>query len=68
MASTVEDVLARRTRALLLDAKAAEDCAEETAHLMANELNRDASWVTDQVNQFRELAWGYQVTDRHSQT
>lgn len=68
MARTVEDVLARRTRALLLDAKAAEDCAEETAHLMANELNRDASWVTDQVNQFRELAWGYQVTDRHSQT
>ena len=61
LARTVEDVLARRTRALLLDAKAAEECAEDTAHLIANELKRDAIWVQDQIQQFRELARGYQV-------
>lgn len=61
LARTVEDVLARRTRALLLDAKAAEECAEETARLIANELERDDFWVRDQINQFHELARGYQV-------
>ena len=38
MARTVEDVLSRRTRALVLDAKAAIEMAPTVARLMANEL------------------------------
>ena len=43
MARTVEDVLARRTRALFLNARAAEAMAPEVARLMAGELGWDAS-------------------------
>ncbi len=41
MARTVEDVLARRTRALFLDARAAMDMAPAVAQLMATELKKD---------------------------
>ena len=41
MARTVEDVLARRTRALFLNARAAEAMAPEVARLMAGELGWD---------------------------
>jgi glycerol-3-phosphate dehydrogenase len=59
MARTVEDVLARRTRALLLDARAASEIAPRAATLLAAELGRDAAWVGDQVGSFRALARGY---------
>lgn len=55
----VEDVLSRRTRALLLDARAAMQCAERVARVMAGELGRDESWIADQVNAFIALARGY---------
>lgn len=56
MARTVEDVLARRTRALLLDARAASEAAPGMAVLMAAELKRDEAWQRAQVDSFRELA------------
>lgn len=56
MARTVEDVLARRTRALLLDAEAAVRCAGAVAAIMARELGRDAAWEAAQVRDFTELA------------
>ena len=59
MARTVEDVLSRRTRALLLDAKAALESAPETAALMAKELGKDKAWETAQVQEFEKLAKGY---------
>ena len=59
MAVTVEDVLARRTRALFLDAAAAVECAPVVARLMAGELNQSAEWEQRQVTQFRTLAEGY---------
>ncbi|MDX1674933.1 MAG: glycerol-3-phosphate dehydrogenase C-terminal domain-containing protein, partial [Longimicrobiales bacterium] len=59
MARTVEDVLARRTRALLLDARAAAEVAPRVAELMAAELGRDGAWQAQQVEAFRELADGY---------
>ncbi len=59
MARTVEDVLARRTRALLLHAKASVEAAPSVAELMAAELSRDAAWCLDQVESFRQLAAGY---------
>jgi len=62
LARTVEDVLARRMRALLLDAAAASEAAEDVATLMADELDRDAAWVAQQVADFRALAADYQLS------
>jgi len=59
MARTVEDVLARRTRALFLDARAAIEMADEAASLLARELGRDKAWQRQQVESFRALAAGY---------
>jgi glycerol-3-phosphate dehydrogenase len=61
MARTVEDVLARRTRALFLNARAAEAMAPEVARLMAGELGWDASRAAAEVAAFATLAKGYQL-------
>ncbi len=55
-ARTVEDFLSRRTRALLLNARAAAAAAPEAARLMADELGRDEAWQRQQVESFKELA------------
>ncbi|MBX5480471.1 MAG: glycerol-3-phosphate dehydrogenase/oxidase [Myxococcaceae bacterium] len=55
MARTVEDALARRTRALLLDADAAAAAAPAAAALMARELRRSADWQRAQVEDFSRL-------------
>jgi len=62
MARTIEDVLARRTRALFLNAKAAVRMAPRTAELLARELGRDEVWQKHQVAAFTELARGFQVS------
>lgn len=59
MARTVEDVLARRTRALFLDARASMEAAADAARLLASELRRDAGWQQSQIISFRALASGY---------
>ena len=59
MARTVEDVLARRTRALLLDARAEIEAAPVVARLMAAELGRDGAWATAQVEAYTAIAQGY---------
>jgi glycerol-3-phosphate dehydrogenase len=61
MARTVEDVLARRTRALFLNAKAAIEMAPKVAALMAQELRLGQSWVDIQLQAFRELAAKYML-------
>jgi glycerol-3-phosphate dehydrogenase len=61
MARTVEDVLARHTRALFLHADAAIVMAEPVARLMAAELGRDEQWVQMQVDEFSDLAQQYRV-------
>ncbi len=58
-ARTVADILARRTRALLLDARASMEAAPAVAALMAAELGRDAAWQAAQVAEYRTLAVGY---------
>lgn len=63
MARTVEDVLARRTRALLLDARASSEMAPEVARLMAEELEYDAAWQEKQVKEYRALAQEYLLVD-----
>lgn len=59
MARTVEDFLSRRSRSLLLDARASMDMAPEVARIMAQELNRDQDWATAQVEEYFELAQNY---------
>ncbi len=59
MARTVEDVLARRTRALFLNARAAIDMAPAVAALMAPVLGQDAEWERQQVAAFGALARQY---------
>lgn len=59
MARTVEDVLARRLRALFLDAQAAIDMAPQVAALMATELGKDSSWQQAQVQAFNNMAQHY---------
>lgn len=59
MARTVEDVLSRRTRALLLNAKESRRIAPECAAIMANVLGKDEQWKKDQVETFNKLAEQY---------
>ncbi len=56
MARTVDDVLARRTRALYLNARAAVGMAQKVAALMSRELGRVPSWEAQQVNDFQQIA------------
>ncbi len=58
-ACTVEDVLARRTRLLFLDARASVKAAPRVASIMADELGHDSEWESQQVKAFVELAKGY---------
>ena len=62
MARTVEDILARRTRILFLDANEAIRVAPIAAELLASELGFDAGWADAQVKAFRETAAGYSVS------
>ena len=59
MARTIEDFLARRTRLLFLNARAAIDAAEETAKIMADVLGRDTSWIDHQTKNFIKMAQKY---------
>ncbi len=61
MAMTVEDFLARRTRALFLNAAVSKQIAPEVARLMAKEMDKDEAWVESQIEQFKHLAASYQV-------
>ena len=58
-ARTVEDVLSRRLRALLLDTRASLAVAPRAANLLAGELGRDEEWEAEQVRRFGEIARGY---------
>jgi glycerol-3-phosphate dehydrogenase len=60
-ACTVEDVLARRTRALFLDARASAEAAPAVAALLATALGKDARWQSEQVERYCELVRGYRL-------
>jgi len=61
MARRVDDVLARRCRALFLNARAAIRMAPAVAALMARELGRDQAWQRREVAAFEALAQHYIV-------
>jgi glycerol-3-phosphate dehydrogenase len=61
MARRVEDVLARRTRALVLNSRAAVSMAPDVARLMADGLGRDEAWQRREVESFTALAQQYML-------
>ncbi|GHC60411.1 glycerol-3-phosphate dehydrogenase/oxidase [Roseibacillus persicicus] len=63
MARTVEDVLARRCRGLLLNARASIEAAPEVARIIAEEAGHDEAWISKQVEEFTQLAKGYVFGD-----
>lgn len=56
MARTLDDVLARRTRALFLNAQAALEMAPQAARLMAAELELGQAWLEGQLREFEQVA------------
>ena len=59
MARTLDDVLARRTRALFLNARAALAMAPAAARLLAATLGRDENWEQRQLADFQKIAAGF---------
>ena len=59
MARTVEDLLSRRTRSLLLDAKASLSVAPFAAKLLAKELKKSQKWEKSQVQDYNQIAKHY---------
>jgi len=59
MACNITDVLARRTRALFLDAKESIKIAPKVASLMADELFKDKKWEQEQIETFNSIANNY---------
>jgi glycerol-3-phosphate dehydrogenase len=59
MARTVEDVLSRRTRALLLNAGESIRICPEVARIMAESLGKDEKWIEKQVDGYTTLARKY---------
>jgi glycerol-3-phosphate dehydrogenase len=59
MARTIEDMLARRTRALFLNAKAALEMSPAVADLLASELAWDARSRLRHVEEFQRTAGNY---------
>jgi glycerol-3-phosphate dehydrogenase len=55
----VEDILARRTRLLFLDAKKAMETAPLVAKQMAIVLNKDEDWIQSEIDNFTQLAKNY---------
>ncbi|MFN8209163.1 MAG: glycerol-3-phosphate dehydrogenase/oxidase [Bacteroidales bacterium] len=59
MARTLEDVLSRRLRVLITDARASLVLAEKVASIMAEELGRDEKWKTEQLIDYKNLTMNY---------
>lgn len=59
MPFNVEDILARRTRSLLLNARASADIAPEVGRLMAEEFGNDMKWQTEQIQTYNQLVKNY---------
>lgn len=59
MPFTIEDILSRRTRALLLNARASSEISGEVAFILANELGFDLKWQNEQIESYNELVKNY---------
>ena len=59
MPLNVEDILARRTRSMFLNARASGEMASEIADIMAGEFGYDQKWKSDQVDSYNRLVKNY---------
>ncbi|WP_395734600.1 glycerol-3-phosphate dehydrogenase/oxidase [Prosthecobacter sp.] len=59
MARTIGDVLARRSRSLLLDAQSSMSAAPKVGALMATELHWPPEKTSHEIDRFQKLACGY---------
>lgn len=59
MCETIEDFLARRSRMLLLDARASVEAAPKVAGIMAGILYKDEGWILQQIEEYSFLAKNY---------
>ncbi|MCU0472842.1 MAG: glycerol-3-phosphate dehydrogenase/oxidase [Bacteroidales bacterium] len=59
MPLTLEDILARRTRALFLDTKASIEIAPAVASIMTKELGLSTSWEKEQIETYNQLVLNY---------
>jgi glycerol-3-phosphate dehydrogenase len=66
MARTVDDVLARRTRALFLNAHAAMEMAVDVAAIMAAEMGQGARWQLQQIDEFHAIAANYVLASQRT--
>jgi glycerol-3-phosphate dehydrogenase len=55
----IEDVLARRTRALVLDARMSEKLALPVAEIMAEEFGYNGQWKQNQLEEYKKLITYY---------
>jgi len=61
MAVTLEDILARRTRCLFLNAFETEKIAPQVASIVAEKFGHDASWIKKELKNFNTLVKKYQL-------
>ena len=61
MAITVEDILARRTRCLFLNAEESIKIAPKVAEIMAAVLGKDKNWQKEEVKKFIQIATNYKI-------
>jgi glycerol-3-phosphate dehydrogenase len=59
MPVTLEDLLARRTRALFLNANASSEIAAEVAGIMARESGYGTEWQSEQIESYNQLVRNY---------
>ena len=61
MAMNLEDVMARRTRSLFLNAKESLRIAPKVLEIMAKEMKKDTNWIKNESANFEKLAKNYIV-------
>ena len=61
MAMTLEDMLARRTRCLFLDAGETEQISMEVAKIMATHNKQPKSWIDTQIKTFKKVISNYKI-------
>lgn len=61
MPVNIEDVLARRTRALFLNAKASLEMSPQVAAIMARETGQGQEWIKKQLEEYGEVVKKYVV-------
>jgi len=65
MAMTLEDVLARRIRILILDARVALEIAPKVAKFIAKLLQKDDHWMQQELFNFEQLAHQYLISPKY---